>query len=138
VHQTSSDRSVESNSHLYVTPRLRIHGPIPVAVRSKGWVCGRSLAGIAGSNPAGARMSGSCECCVLSGRGPCVELIPRPRESYRVWCVSECDREAWIMRRPWPTGGCWAVEKKTEYLELYLHSFIRGLLNLLKPSGNFT
>ena len=26
---------------------------IPVAERSKAWVCGRSLAGIAGSNPAG-------------------------------------------------------------------------------------
>jgi hypothetical protein len=26
---------------------------IPVAVRSKAWVCGRSLAGIAGSNPTG-------------------------------------------------------------------------------------
>ena len=27
--------------------------PIPVAERSKAWVCGRSPAGIAGSNPAG-------------------------------------------------------------------------------------
>jgi len=27
--------------------------PLPVAARSKAWVCGRSLAGIAGSNPAG-------------------------------------------------------------------------------------
>ena len=27
--------------------------PIPVAERSKAWVCGRSLVGIAGSNPAG-------------------------------------------------------------------------------------
>ena len=27
--------------------------PIPVAARSKAWVCGRSLAGIAGSNSAG-------------------------------------------------------------------------------------
>ena len=27
--------------------------PIPVAARSKAWVCGLSLAGIAGSNPAG-------------------------------------------------------------------------------------
>ena len=27
--------------------------PNPVAARSKAWVCGRSLAGIAGSNPAG-------------------------------------------------------------------------------------
>jgi hypothetical protein len=29
-----------------------IRSLIPVAVRSKAWVCGRSLAGIAGSNPA--------------------------------------------------------------------------------------
>ena len=27
--------------------------PIPVAVRSKAWFCGRSLAGIVGSNPVG-------------------------------------------------------------------------------------
>ena len=27
--------------------------PMPVAVRSKAWFCGHSLAGIAGSNPAG-------------------------------------------------------------------------------------
>ena len=26
-------------------------------------------------------------CCVLSGRGPCVGLIPRPGEPYRVWSV---------------------------------------------------
>ena len=28
-----------------------------------------------------------CECCVLSGTGLFVELITRPGESYRVWCV---------------------------------------------------
>ena len=27
--------------------------PMPVGVRSQGWICGRSLAGIAGSNPVG-------------------------------------------------------------------------------------
>jgi hypothetical protein len=27
--------------------------PIPVVARSKAWVCGRSLVGTAGSNPAG-------------------------------------------------------------------------------------
>ena len=32
---------------------LSICKPIPVAARSKAWVCGRSLAWIAGSNPAG-------------------------------------------------------------------------------------
>jgi hypothetical protein len=30
-----------------------IYLPVPVAARSKAWVCGRSLAGISGSNPAG-------------------------------------------------------------------------------------
>jgi hypothetical protein len=25
--------------------------------------------------------------------------------------VSECDREAWIIRRPWPTGGCCTIKK---------------------------
>ena len=34
-----------------------------------------------------------CECCVLSGRGLCDELITRPEESYRLWCVDVCDLE---------------------------------------------
>jgi len=33
--------------------RLKYLKPITVAARPKAWVCGRSLAGIAGSNPAG-------------------------------------------------------------------------------------
>ena len=37
-------------------------------------------------------MSVSCECCVLSDRGLCDELITRPKESYRLWCVV-CDQE---------------------------------------------
>jgi len=28
---------------------------------------------------------------VLSGRGLCDELITRPEESYRLWCVLVCD-----------------------------------------------
>jgi hypothetical protein len=46
-------------------------------------------------------MSVSCEHCVLSGRGFCVGLMPRP-ESPTDCGVSECDREASIMWRPWP------------------------------------
>jgi hypothetical protein len=30
---------------------------------------------------------------VLSGKGLCDELITRPEESYRLWCVVECDLE---------------------------------------------
>jgi hypothetical protein len=37
--------------------------------------------------PPRAWMSVCCECCVLSGRGLCDGLVPRPEESYRLWCV---------------------------------------------------
>jgi hypothetical protein len=30
---------------------------------------------------------------VLAGRGLCDELITRPEESYRLWCVDVCDIE---------------------------------------------
>jgi hypothetical protein len=59
---------------------------VPVAARSKTSVCGHSLAGIAGSNPA-VSMDVCRECCVLSGRGLCIGLITRPEKSCRVWCV---------------------------------------------------
>jgi hypothetical protein len=42
--------------------------------------------------PPGAWMFGSCECCVLSGRGLCDGPIPRPEESCRLWCVFECSQ----------------------------------------------
>jgi hypothetical protein len=42
----------KTNSLLVILPRINIL-PTPVAALSKAWVCGRSLAGIAGSNPAG-------------------------------------------------------------------------------------
>ena len=47
-----------------------------------------------------------CECCVVSGRSLCDELITRLEESYRMWCVVVCDLETPTrMRRSWPTGG---------------------------------
>jgi len=51
---------------------------MPVAVRSKAWVCGRSIAVIVCSDPA---------CCVLLGRVLRVGLITGLEEFYRVWCV---------------------------------------------------
>ena len=56
--------------------------PFPVAARSKAWVCGRWIAGIAGSNPDDdidvylVRVL-----CVFSGRRLCIGLITRPEES---------------------------------------------------------
>ena len=57
---------------------------IPAAGRSRAWVCGRSIAGISCSNPAG-DMS-VCECWVVSGRCLCNGPFNCPDESYRVWC----------------------------------------------------
>jgi hypothetical protein len=66
---------------------------------------GRSLFGIVDSNPRRRHRCLSCECCVLSGwslvQGSATECG-----------VSEDDRGASIMRRPWPTRGCCAIGKK--------------------------
>jgi len=63
--------------------------------------------------PLGAWIFVCCECCVLSGRGLCDELITRPEESYQLWCVVEYDLETSWMRRSWPIGGCSAKNKQT-------------------------
>ena len=68
-------------------------------------------------------MSVCCECCVLSGRGLCDELITRPEESYRLWRVVVCDLQTSWMRRPWPTGGCHIKSKlRTSSPELAVQS----------------
>ena len=63
--------------------------------------------------PPGAWMFVCCECCVLSGRGLCHELITRPEESYRLWCVVVCDLETSRITHfcqestpLWPEGLC--------------------------------
>jgi len=58
---------------------------VSVAAQSKAWVCGRSVAGIAGPNPAGCmNMFFLRVLRVFSGRGLCDEPITRPEESYRM------------------------------------------------------
>ena len=62
-----------------------------MSARSKARVCGRWRAGIAGSNPAGERLSVCFECFELSDRGLCNRPIPRSEESYRLRvCVCAC------------------------------------------------
>ena len=63
--------------------------------------CGRSPAEIVGSNPTGAWIFVCCECRVLSGRGLCDELITRPEEFYRLWCVVVCDLETSRISAPY-------------------------------------
>ena len=56
---------------------------VSVAARPQAQVYGCSSAEIVGSNPT-VGMDVCCECCVLSGRGLCDELITRPEDSYRL------------------------------------------------------
>jgi len=70
-----------------------------VAARSKAWVCGRSIAGTVGSNPAAGMDVCLFECCVLSVDFSASgwSLVQRsPTQSG----VSECNREASITRMP--------------------------------------
>jgi hypothetical protein len=48
-------------------------------------------------------MSVCCECCVLSGRGLCDEIITHPEESYRLWSVVVFDIEtsSYTLYRYW-------------------------------------
>ena len=57
----------------------------PVAAWFKARACGLSLARIAGSNPSGCM--DVHKRFMLSRRGPCVGLFPRPEAFFRVWCV---------------------------------------------------
>jgi hypothetical protein len=93
---------------------------IPVAVRSKAWVCGRLLDGIVGSNPAG----GMVVCLLLSVVCSQVEIFESGRSlvqrSLTECGVSECDHEAPVIRRPWPSRGCCAIGNKYVILK---HTF---------------
>jgi hypothetical protein len=85
----------------------RFHWPLSLRHRSAAAHLLRSWVHI----PPGAWMFVCCDCCVLSGRGLCDELITRPEESYRLWCVVVCDLKTSRMRRPWPALGRSATEK---------------------------
>jgi hypothetical protein len=41
------------------------------------------------------------------------------------WGVSECDREASIMRRPWLTRGCCTMgEEEGRYIYIYIYIYM--------------
>jgi hypothetical protein len=72
-----------------------------------------------------------CECCVLSVRGLCDELITRPEDSYRLWCVVVCDQETSRMRRPWPALNRSATKFNNFIIyNLSIISCVCDLLNL--------
>ena len=79
-----------------------------MAARAKAWVCGRSLAVILVSNPAG----GMHVCCVVCCQAEVSVTGRSLAQGSPTDCdVSDCDRESSIMR-PWPIRGCRATGKK--------------------------
>jgi hypothetical protein len=76
-----------------------------------------------------------CEYCVLSGRGLCDELIIRPEDSYRLWCVVVCDLETSRMRRSRPVLGHSATpppKKKKMYWNHIAIKWNFGNISVLK------
>jgi hypothetical protein len=61
---------------------------------------------------------------VLSGRGHCDELITRPEECYRLWCVVVCDLETSRIGAP--------------YIYIYISSLSVNDLNTDIPKMSFT
>jgi len=94
---------------------LRQYGrilPVPVAVRSKGCVCGRrSFARVANSNPADVRLL-----CLLRRQRPLRWADHSYRGDLPAVCVCTCDLETSPIRRPRTQSGCWTTEKMLGYL----------------------
>ena len=89
-----------------VTDVLAYRGQIPVAARSKARICGHSLVGIAVSNTA----EGMSVCLFVVSVVCCQAKVSAADRSFiqrgpTAFGVSERDREASIMMRPWPTGA---------------------------------
>ena len=81
--------------------------PVPVAARSMAWFYRRSLAGVVGSNPSERAWISVCrEFCQVDFSATGWSLV---QSSPTDFGVSECDREALIMSRIWPTRDCRAL-----------------------------
>jgi hypothetical protein len=101
---------------------------MPVTAWSKAWDCGNFFAGIAGSNLAGAGLSVvSAVGCQTEVSASVWSLVQR---SLTEFGASECDREASIMRRPWPKGE---LLRHKKYITIrFFHIVYR-----LSPHKNF-
>jgi hypothetical protein len=69
---------------------------------------------------------------VLSGRGLCDELITRPEESYRLWCVFRCDLENLKNEEAMTRVGSQSHRKKRITLRVRLNYKVVGRNELNK------
>jgi hypothetical protein len=94
----------------YKGQRLSSHKPILMATPSKACVCGRSLAGIGFSDSCQAMdVSLLCVSCVVRYRS--LGRVDHSSRGVLLNVVCQCDCEASIMKRPWPTKGCRTMKR---------------------------
>ena len=78
--------------------------------------------------PPAAPISVSYECYVLSGRGLWVRLIALPEGSTKCG-VSECNLQASIMGKPWPSRGWCTMKNKSFFLSKRLLINVYPIVN---------
>jgi hypothetical protein len=87
-----------------------------MAARSKAWACGRSIAGIAGSNSAEGWIFVACVFCV--GSSLFDEQITRAKKSCRACvCLTLWDLEIWKQWDPCPSWATAPQKKKYSWLQ---------------------
>jgi len=97
--------------YLLIYPSSTAFVSIPVGAPSKARVCGHSLFGIAGSSNAGGVGCLHFVSVVCSQEEVFASACSFFQRNITNCGVSECDREASIMRRPLPTRGCCDIKK---------------------------
>ena len=103
--------SILDITYLKVMSRYWFYLPVQVAAPFELWVCGHLLAGIAGSNPT--RGMDVCLLWILFVFSEfCVAVWSLVKGSPTECSMFECDSEASMRKRPWPTRGCRAIEKR--------------------------
>ena len=75
-----------------------------------------------------------CECRVLSGRGLCDELITRPEESYRLWCVVVWDLETSRMGAPYIYDISHLRVKHVQYMYFHENQRLWGGLSYIQAN----
>jgi hypothetical protein len=90
VHPGRLWRSLPSKPQISYLQKINTFRLLPVAARSKAWICGGALPGIVGSNPSASMNVCLVQC--LSRKGLCDGPIHRPEEPYQLWCVSGWDQ----------------------------------------------
>ena len=73
-----------------------------------------------------------CECRVLSGRDLCDELITRPEEFYRLWCVVVCDLEN--LKNEEVMTHVWTQRHTKKEIYIYIYNLHAAGVRIMKAN----